>query len=210
MGAKWRAASFADLNMVVSTQVAIAEKEGMMRYMDGKIRVIISVDSTPIWHASATRGDIYVDCSGDLVKVGQGRRWATWFAMDGGDDCAPLRALDREGQLSRQVQEVQNAMVHLHPDGRTSRFECYLTGDGKGMQATNYKEGCRCWICPNKFDDIQFFKVQDVVDQYVRAGAFLGCIPPNRRAGDYVHCASRVVNAVLSMDWWPFYKIKES
>ncbi len=78
----------------------------MWKFIEGKIHGIISVDSTPIWPASATRGDIYVHCSGDLVKFGQGIRWATWFAMDGGYDCAPLRALGREGQISRQVQEV--------------------------------------------------------------------------------------------------------
>lgn len=183
--------------MVVDTQVQIIECGTGFKYTNGSIRVLISVDSTPVWRSSATRADIFVESGYDFAAVGKGKNWATWFVLDGGDDVAPLRAMDLVGQLTEQVRKVQNK-THLHHDGQASRFNCFITGDGKGMQATNFKEGCRCWVCPHKYDDLAYLKVQSTVDAYVRAGSFLGCIPPDRRVGDYAHCAGRVVNAILA------------
>lgn len=36
-----------------------------------------------------------------------------------------------------------------------------------------------------------------VIGSHVRYGAFLRCIPPERRVGDYAHGASRILNAVF-------------
>ena len=117
--------------------------------------------------------------------------------MDGGDDRLPLQALDHDASLARQVDVVQRELVHLHPEGRTSRMEVYLTGDGKGMQVMHYKEGCRCWVCNNPYQLLEHLVVSDQIASHLRAGSFLWSIPLGRRVGDYAHCMCRVMNAVL-------------
>ena len=210
-GLRWRSASVFDLQDVVSFQLQIGEQLNTLQYTDGVIRVLLSIDSTPIWRASATRADIFVDCFGsngeyqrsleyvskDSAIVGKGTNWATWWAMDGGDDRLPLHTLDRLAQLSAQVDVVQRNMFHMHKSGQTSRLCCYLTGDGKGMQVMNYREGCRCWVCVHPYDSLEHLVVNNELPGYVRAGAFLGPIPVERRVGDYAHCACRVANALL-------------
>lgn len=71
------------------------------------------------------------------------------------------------------------------------------SGDGKLMQSTNFQESKRCWICDQDVADYTLLQPSDHMPSHVRAGAFLGVIPPARRVGDYVHCACRVANAIL-------------
>jgi hypothetical protein len=118
--------------------------------------------------------------------------------MDGGDDRLPLQTLDRCAKLTRQVEHVQRNMHHVHADGKISKLLCFLTGDGKGMQVMNYMLGARCWVCPHPYNSLEHLVIQPTISPYVRAGAFLGAIPPERRVGDYAHCACRVANALLT------------
>lgn len=139
--------------------------------------------------------------------------------MDGPDHFGPLFALDRASSLTDQVAFVQNQQ-HAHPAG-VSSFECFLcskpayllfwpsffaesslacchlTGDGKSMQSTNFLESKKCWVCDGDVSDCTAFEPSNYMPTHVRAGAFLGTIPPCRRVGDFVHAASRVANAIL-------------
>ena len=117
--------------------------------------------------------------------------WSSWWVLDGGDDHAPLRAMDRAAELDAQVREVQEEMVYVF-SGVPRGFQCYLTADGKGMQSSNHSVGMKCWLC----DDCLATRPQRT-NTSVRYGAFLGSIPPTRRVGDYVHCTARVANCIL-------------
>lgn len=89
-------------------------------------------------------------------------RWATWWALDGADTCATLRALgcvtglllweERMGELGRaqghnldqdaglnlQVARVQ-AYYFVHDiHDRAVHVQCFLSGDGKAMQAAHH------------------------------------------------------------------------
>lgn len=101
--------------------------------------------------------------------------------------------------LNGQVVEVQEdfTLVHSTNEGQITRFECFLTADGKGMQAMNFQEGKRCWTCDLPFDRLADLTPVGTVTTHVRYGAFLPTIPPARRVGDYVHAACRILNAIF-------------
>ena len=63
---------------------------------------------------------------------------STWFIIDGPDDTCTMRLLDRQGGLNRQVQQLQTTGEFI---GEVVHFECFLTGDGKGMRSGNFQKG---------------------------------------------------------------------
>ena len=66
-------------------------------------RLVIAVDGTNLWQVQATRGDVYVDTGAAAEVPTQPLRWATWWAMTGGDTSAALQALDNAAQLNRRA-----------------------------------------------------------------------------------------------------------
>jgi hypothetical protein len=107
--------------------------------------VLISADATQLWQAAATWGDVWVDTHGSWAAAGLPGKWSSWWVLDGLDNAEALRLLDRQAGLNAQVQEVQG-MQEVRGGGITG-FECFLTGDGKGMQAFHHQEGRKCWVC---------------------------------------------------------------
>ena len=112
-GLRWRSAAVFDLQDIINAQLNLGEAMGSMVYSGGEIRVLLSIDSTPICRASATRADVFVDVFGsDAASTGS--NWASWWAMDGGDDQLPLQSLDRVAHLTEQVDAAQQNMYHVH------------------------------------------------------------------------------------------------
>ena len=64
-----------------------------------KFRIVICVDATPFWKASATRGNVYIDLTDSASSAGRPSLWCTWFTFVGSHDAAPLRLADKLGQL---------------------------------------------------------------------------------------------------------------
>ena len=64
-----------------------------------KFRIVICVDATPFWKASATCGDMYIDLADSTRSAGRPSLWPTWFTSDGSDDADPLCLADKLGQL---------------------------------------------------------------------------------------------------------------
>ena len=96
------------------------------------------------------------------------------------------------------MQSVEDLVwIHQHAAGRVTRFHCFLTADGKGMQSMNFREGRRCWTCDADVDSISDLAANPHVPSHVRYGAFLPNIPPRRRVGDYVHASCRILNAIF-------------
>ena len=71
------------------------------------------------------------------------------------------------------------------------------TGDGKCMAAGHWERGSRCWVCSKDVWQSAHLAAQPVVATHARYGAFLPCIPPRCRVGDYMHCSARVLTAIL-------------
>ena len=72
-----------------------------------KFRIVICVDATPFWKASATRGDVYIDFADSTRSAGRPSLWCTWFTFDGLHDADPFRLADKLGQLDAHVVELQ-------------------------------------------------------------------------------------------------------
>ena len=66
-----------------------------------------------------------------------------------------------------------------------------LTGDGKGMQAMA-GAGSKCWLCKDPNGIVE----QMAVESASKWGAFLRCVTPDRRPGDYQHAACRILNGI--------------
>ena len=66
-----------------------------------------------------------------------------------------------------------------------------LTGDGKGMQAMG-GAGSKCWFCKDPNGIVE----QMGVKSNSRWGAFLRCVTPDTRPGDYQHAACRILNGI--------------
>lgn len=62
------------------------------------------------------------------------------------NDFRPLRALGIAADLDVQIRFVQEDFVYMGGGGG-KRFDCYITGDGKGMKAANHTKGKLCWLC---------------------------------------------------------------
>ena len=74
-----------------------------------------------------------------------------------------------------------------------------LTGDGKGMQAMG-GAGSKCWLCKDPNGIVE----QMGVESASKWGAFLRCVTPDRRPGDYQHAACRILNGMQSALRPPF------
>ena len=90
------------------------EQRVKLRYMQKhqgrvppKFRIVICVDATPCWKASATRGYVYINLADSTRSAGRPSLWSTWFTFDGSDDADPLRLADKLGQLDARVVELQ-------------------------------------------------------------------------------------------------------
>ena len=161
-----------------------------------KFRIVICVDATPFWKASATRGVVYFDLADSTRSAGKPSFWSTWFTFDGSDDADPLRLADKLGQLDTKVGELQRNGI-ANPTV-TVEVERFLTGDGNGMCAGHPKLKCACWHCDLAFEDFagDNLRFSDFLLS-IRWGVFLRSIPPTRRVGDMVHCCCRIVNAIF-------------
>ena len=53
--------------------------------------------------------------------------------------------------------------------GQAMGFECFLTGDGKGMRVSNYSPDSKCWTC----EDMDSLEPNDNVTALPCQGAFL-------------------------------------
>ena len=106
-----------------------------------------------------------------------------------------LRAVDRLAHLNGEVQYLERDCDVMW-GGKRYRFQVILTGDGKLMMMSN--PGHKCWWCPN-LDSMEPSTSSKVL---CRWGAFLTCLRPCRRIGDYNHCACGVGNAVIQRVRW--------
>lgn len=198
-----RSAASSKLRDIVVTHVTIAEGLGVGPPLGvgNRIRVLVCVDATPFFKASATRADVFVDVWGDISVVGQQDRWSTWFAVDGGDDAKCVRAIDRVAKLNNQVIDLEDNVTINLADGRTMGFVVMLTGDGSGMAAGNEKMGCRCWLCTwgseGGWDGPLEPHPLSSIEERARYGAFLARVVPRKRVGDYAHANCRVMNIFM-------------
>ena len=81
-------------------------------------------------------------------------------------------------------------MVLPLPNGDMHRFSMAITGDGKGMQASNCGE--KCWDC----SDATILHRMYQVDEKARWGSYLRRIVPLQRIGDYAHSTCRITNTI--------------
>ena len=190
-----RTAACAHLRNIVRFQTSVmqARGEGGRRGAGGgPTRVVAAYDGTPFWKASATRCDVFVDGWDAPGASQKPMNWGTWWVFDGGDEAAKLTRMDVRGGLNRQVRVVE----------RGGEYEVFLTGDGKGMIAGNWKQGCRCWMCSlgyKQFSEPSNIAPSEEVEEVARAGAFCPSIPPGRRIGDVpAHGGNRVVNGIFT------------
>ena len=179
---------------LVGEQVRLAQEQGVFTPPRGtnKIPMLVCADATPLWRAAATRCDVFVGVwPGGLASAGNPHNWVTWWVMDGSDDRGRLCAMDAEAGLNAHIEHLQsNCNVPLE-DGTVLGYEVGLTGDGEGMQLTNYSPDGKCWSC----DDHESLEPVEGVNEQVRCGAFLRAIPPPRRVGDYAHATARLCDA---------------
>ena len=187
-----------NLRDVVEQRVKLQYMQQPQGRVPPKFRILICVDATPFWKASATQvpGDMYIDLADSTRNAGRPSLWSTWFTFDGSDDADPLRLAKKLGQLDAQVGELQRNGIATPTV--IVEVECFLTGDGKGMCAGHTKLKCRCWHCNLAFEDFggdnlrpSDFKIS------IQWGAFLCSIPPMGRVGDMVHCCCVTVNAIF-------------
>ena len=189
-----RAGAVAPLAAVISAQLSLAVARGEFEIppWHAELWVILCADATPLWRTSATRCDVHVVCwKGGPAAAGDPGKWATWWAMDGPDDAGCLRVMDTRGGLWSMVADVE-ATLTVQSGPISLRCKCFITGDGKGMEASNPKPRCKCWCCPAD-TSLQ----ATLPDLECRWGAYLRTIMPARRVGDPVHCACRVANIFM-------------
>ena len=60
------------------------------------------------------------------------------------------------------------------------------------MASLNDVPGKKCWCC----DDASSLQPAKAVGPAPHCGAFLCCVPPHRRVGDYAHALWRICNAI--------------
>lgn len=70
---------------------------------------------------------------------GKPGNWSTWWIIDGGDDADSLRAADIEGSLNQAVVDLVSERMCLGR-GEYVPVKPMLTGDGKAMLASNFRE----------------------------------------------------------------------
>ena len=142
------------------------------------------MDATSLWKASSTCADVWVNVwgGGGAKYASNVKLWASWFCMDGADEQAFLRNLD-----IYEVRDVEEDIVIFQNQFLT--YIVILTGDGKGMQAMG-GAGSNCWLCKDPNGTVE----QTGLESTSRWGAFLRCVTPDRRPGDYQHAACRSLN----------------
>ena len=127
---------------VVQSQLTLSRACGTFNVpRQDRLLIILCVDATQLWQASATKCNIHVTVwSEDVVDTADVRRWPTWWALDGPDDMQRVRAIDTQANLNQDVLDVfPNVDVwHL---GNHIPSVCALTGDGKAMLSANYHKG---------------------------------------------------------------------
>ena len=101
-----RCGALFNLRDVVEQRVKLHYMQHPQGRIPPKFRIVICVDATPFWKASATRGDVYIDLADSTHSAGRPNLWSTWFTFDGPDDADPLRQADKLGQLDAQVGEL--------------------------------------------------------------------------------------------------------
>ena len=135
-----RAAACAPLADLVLHQVKLAEDAGVLVVPRGwrYILVIVCVDACPLWRTSATRADVYVAVwPGGPAAAGDPKKWATWWVMTGADDRAWLCGMHHAAGLNGQIEYLETNCNVVLTGEQTMGFECFLTGDGKGMHVSN-------------------------------------------------------------------------
>ena len=106
-----RCAALFNLRDLVEQRVKLHYKQQPQGRVPPKFRIVICVDATPFWKASATRGYVYIDLEDSTHNAGRLSLWSTWFTFDGSDDADPLRLADKLGQLDAQVGELQRKAI---------------------------------------------------------------------------------------------------
>ena len=102
-----RCGALFNLRDVVEQRVKLHYMQQPQGRVPPKFRIVICVDATPFWKASATRGDVCINLADSTRSAGRPSLWSTWFTLDGSDDADPLRLADKLGQLDAQVGELQ-------------------------------------------------------------------------------------------------------
>ena len=189
-----RAAAHVLLQSIVHNAISMARVIGKPPPSSGVAIAVISVDAPSLWKASSTRADVRVNVwgGGGAKYASKVKLWASWFCMDGRDEQAFLRSLDVSPDLNQEVRDVEEDVVLL----RNHFLTCIVisTGDGKGMQAMGRGTGSKCWLCKEANGIVE----QTAEESFFRSGAFLRCVTPNRRPGDYQHAACRILNAIAN------------
>ena len=70
---------------------------------------------------------------------GKPANWSTWWILDGGDDADSLRTVDNKGSLNQALQRLLENRICLRT-GECTPLRPVLTGDGKAMLASNFRE----------------------------------------------------------------------
>ena len=112
--------------------------------------------------------------------------------MTGTDDRAWLYGMHEAAGLKSQLEYLEaNSNVVLE-NGQTIGFECFLTGDGKETQVSNYSPMSKFWTC----EDGDSLEPHDNVTPMAPWGAFLRAVRRTMRVADYAHCAARLCNSI--------------
>ena len=190
---KRRSAACAPIADLVLHQVKLAEDAGVLVVPPGWrcIPVIQCVDVCPLWRTSTTRAYVAVWLGGPVV-AGDPKKWATWWVMTGADDRAWLCGMDQAADLNGQKEYLDTNCNVVLTGGQTMGFECFLSGDGKGMRVSNYSPESQCWTC----EDMDSVEPNDDVTALPRRGPFLRRMRRTKRVGDYSHSAARLCNAI--------------
>ena len=88
---------------VVGQRVKLHYTQQIQGRLPSKFRIVICVDDTPFWKASATHGDVYIDSEDSTHNVGRPSPWSTWFTFDRSHYADLLRLARKLGQLDAQV-----------------------------------------------------------------------------------------------------------
>ena len=192
---KRQSGAFVFVTELVEHQVALAQQAGVLTVPPGwrRIPVIISVDAWLLWRMFATRADVFVGVwPGGPRAAGVPANWATWWVMACADDRGWLCGMDEAAGLNRQEEYLElNSNVVLE-NGQTIRIECFLTGDGKGMQVSNCSPMTKCWTC----EDGDSLELHDNITPMARWDVFARAVRRTKRVRGYAHCAARLCNAI--------------
>ena len=141
-----RSATVCPLLEVVQSQLTLSRACGTFNIpRQERLLIIICADATPLWQTLGTKCDIHVTVwSEGVADVGDERRWATWWALDGPDDTHCLRAIDNKANLNQDVLDALSTLDVWHLKNPIPSV-CALTGDGKAMLSAKYHKG-KCWV----------------------------------------------------------------